>query len=609
MGWFVAVLLFAVYSLTAPQNHSEAEDVYDFALKVEQGTFADQAGVNRVLALPMFGMIYRAAQTVGYSGRAFPFMIFINRLLAVGCFLLFWRLLGGLTALSALGRDRARPSTNAYCLLPATLLFSFSYGFWRYANEAETYVLASVFVLGAWCLVLRGNWVWSVGVSALGILVHLLNLIPLLLIIPLFYLLSKDWKKALLHGVLTGLLVVVGYAVCSPWLDFSELGAQHHAAEGAVSLKNMLRGGIAFGQNVVSANFLFGFESFRELLTNLFPSRMLDEEFYMASKMGAWISWAGGVTVVVLAGVGVWVYVRACRGVLGYGSKGVKESGSNGRTDVSSAPGLMPNTFILSTIVWLLLYAFAVIRTEAGSPELWIMALIPFWLIVALCLNQFIFGHQKAQESQNHGRGRKTASGPEGPTPRREDSGQKKANRGQRTEAGELRVRAQHPAAGAKGPTPKTKYQVASPQALWLFAALLFCHNLIAGLLPVMSAESDYHAVKGKWLVENCGPEDLILTDYEPVMIFYLDYFTESEILNSGQLSLNQIKEALGSRRGKAYAVSSFFQPMEAMRVRSPSAYDKMRSTGETLLPEFDKIADDEFGGTFCLRQSMGVVE
>ena len=38
MGWFVAVLLFIIYSITAPQNHSEAEDVYDFALQVEQGS-------------------------------------------------------------------------------------------------------------------------------------------------------------------------------------------------------------------------------------------------------------------------------------------------------------------------------------------------------------------------------------------------------------------------------------------------------------------------------------------------------------------------------------------------------------------------------------------
>ena len=32
--------------------------------------------------------------------------------------------------------------------------------------------------------------------------------------------------------------------------------------------------------------------------------------------------------------------------------------------------------------VWLLAYVIVILRTEAGSMELWIMALIPFWLIL-----------------------------------------------------------------------------------------------------------------------------------------------------------------------------------------------------------------------------------
>jgi hypothetical protein len=524
------LILFVLYSLTAPQNHSEAEDVYDFARRVEQGCFAEQAGVNRVLALPLLGAAYKTAQALGYSGRAFPFMIFINRMLAVVCVMLFWKLLS-YRSRPASPDGGIRPSAGADGLLAMALTFAFSYGFWRYANEAETYVLASFLVLSSWILVLKGKVFWGVGVSALGILVHLLNLIPLLLIIPLYYLLSKEWKKALLHGGLTGVLVVVGYAACSPWLDFSELGAQNHLLEGGLSLANVLRGGIAFGQCLVSGNFLFGFESFCELLTRLFPSRMLGEEFYMAAHMPGWIKWTGVVSAVFLLCSGVWVCGRAaleCAGKRRATPLSAQlDVGRHQDAQDSRRPRLR-NSFFLSCLTWIVLYALAVIRTEAGSPELWIMALIPFWLLVAPLL-----------------RGR----------------------------------------------------------LAWLLVAALFAHNLIAGLLPVMAEKSDYHAAKGRWLVENCAADDLILTDYEPVMIFYLDYFTECRILNSGILTLNEIAKALEEPAGNVYALKSFFQPMESMRVRSPKGYERMRNTGQELLPGFEKTTDDAFGGIYRLRQ------
>ncbi len=516
-----AAVPFLLYTLTAPQNHSEAEDVYDFALKVEQGTFAEQAGVNRVLALPVFGAAYKTAQAAGYSGRAFPFLILINRILAVGCVLLFWKMTAAAGQAAPVDKDQGADGKSdlpfrARGLLPIVFLFAFSYGFWRYANEAETYVLAGFLVLGAWYLALRGRGWWSIGVSAFGVLVHLLNLIPLLLIIPLYYLLSRDWKRALLHGLAAGLLTAAVYAVCSPWLDFSELGAQHHAAEGGLGLKNGLRGMIAFGQCLVSANFLFGFDAFRSLLSGLFPSRMLGEEFYMASHMPGWIPGFGAASAaaVLVCGAGCLV-------------QGVRRWRRRGASAAIWTP------FSLATVVWLLLYAGAVIRTESGSPELWIMALIPFWLLAGVLLSG-------AGDFERNGKG--------------------------------LRV-------------------------VWCWAAALCLHNLAAGLLPVMPAKSDYHAQKSKWLVENARADDLILTSYEPILIFYLNYFAEAEVLVSSRESLEELDERLGLVQGKAYAVNTFFQPLNSMLYRSPEMYERMALVGERLRPRFELVEQDEFGG------------
>lgn len=536
----VFAMIGLIYSFTAPANHSEAEDVYDFALRVEQGCFSDQAGVNRVLALPMFGVGYTGAQWMGYSGRSFPLMIFMNRLLAVASLFFFYRILGGLASVSSFPSQEAPASPysspKASGLQPSasvptlgTLLLAFSYGFWRYANEAETYMLASVFLLGAWCLAIGNvqsekdrplSSVLCPLISAVGILVHLLNLIPLLLIIPLYYLLSKEWKKALAHGGITGLLVLIGYAVCFRFLDWNELGAQHHSAEAGLGFANLLRSGIAFGQCLVSGNFLFGFEGFRELVSGLFPSRMLDEEFYMASHMPGWIKWAGCLS---LGSLGVWLL----KGIGTLWSKGVDEQPPKDY-------GLKSKAFPISCIVWLALYFGAIIRTEAGSPELWIMALVPFWIIVTPLLNKrgFIF-----------------------------------------------------------------------------LISVLFIHNLIAGLLPVMSKDSDYHAAKGAWLVKNSSAENLILTDYEPVMIFYLDYFSDAKVLSSGALERSEFDHILGSKHGTAYALGSFFQPMESMQVRSPNMYARMLETGTSLRPRFRKIADNQFGGIYILKETGNINE
>ena len=75
--WPFAILLFYIW--TMPENYSEAEDAYNFALLVEQGPLQDQLGVNRLLALPIFSTLYKfilgqplcqGAHITGPYGRA-----------------------------------------------------------------------------------------------------------------------------------------------------------------------------------------------------------------------------------------------------------------------------------------------------------------------------------------------------------------------------------------------------------------------------------------------------------------------------------------------------------------------------------------------------------
>ena len=528
--WSAVLGVLILFCFTVPYNQSEAEDGYDFARRVEQGTFADQTGVNRLLALPIFGAAYDAAQAVGYSGRAFTFMLWINRLMAAACVLMFRSLLEAMSipcsAGTAGGSPPGKDQTCSLHLQPA-LCLTFSYGFWRYANAAETYMLAMFLLLGAWLLALKGRWILSAVVSGLGVLVHLLNAIPLLFVIPLFYLLqSRDWRRAFVHGGIAGSVVAAGYLACAPLIDWGGLGAQHHSIESGFRLSNLLRGAVAFGQNIVSGNFLFGFEAFRSRLAGLFPSRMFGEEFYMGRQMPPWLPWAGVLTLTAAALVMLWYTVTAFRGLR---SRPPAQRDDPSRRATQTA-----------CLVWLLLYAAVVIHTEAGSPELWIPALVPFWLLLVPLINA---------ASRNR------------------------------------------------------------PAVAVLLPTVLLVHNLIGGLLPVLPEDSDYHRAKGAWLVENCTAQDAIWIDYEPVMIFYLEYFTPAQIVSSHTLQTDQIGTLLGSVPGKVYAPASFFEPMEAMRIRSPEMYDHMRAVGGQFRPLFRKEAEDAFGGVFVMMREESADE
>ena len=137
--WPFALLLFYIW--TMPENYSEAEDAYDFAFRVEQGTLQDQLGVNRLLALPIFSILYKFISGLGLEVRAFTFMVYLNQIFAVGSLILFCRILFDQLVL----QHKFSVAKKGSCI--GVGLLGLSYGFWRYASVPETYMLAIFFSL------------------------------------------------------------------------------------------------------------------------------------------------------------------------------------------------------------------------------------------------------------------------------------------------------------------------------------------------------------------------------------------------------------------------------------------------------------------------------
>jgi hypothetical protein len=203
----------------------------------------------------------------------------------------------------------------------------------------------------------------------ISVLFHVLNIIPALLAVPMFYLLYKNWKGLLLYGIAAAFIILVGYA----GIYFFESDRIFSAAEIHPALKSgfLLKGLIGFSQCVISSNFMLGYQTVRDTLVHLFPSRMLLEELFMGRMLPRWITVGASVTSVLfsvfLAGtLAAALYLLFCKGPL------------RKRDRVGTADGWRTLTV---TMVWFGGYVGAVLLLEPGNPEVWVMGLIPFWLI------------------------------------------------------------------------------------------------------------------------------------------------------------------------------------------------------------------------------------
>ena len=492
--WPCFFILFYIW--TMPENYSEAEDVYNYAYSIEQGSLEKQLGVNRLLALPFFSVLYNFIIDLGFEISAFAFVLHLNQLLAVGSLLIFRLILFGQLSLNYNKDDAIRMSWIG------VLLLAFSYGFWRYSNVPETYILAIFILCLAWLFVLNNRFLLGAFLSGLGILIHLLNIIPLIIGICSYYLFQKKIKKAFIHGCISTMIIVIGYSLFWKMLDISGLGAKNHSIESGWQIQNLIRGSIAFAQCLISGNFLFGFDWFNNFLTDLFPSRMLSEEQFLGSKMPQWIPWVGIFSFLMVL-LSIILAIKPIR-ILSFSSP-----------------------FMSALWVWLFTYFLILTQIESGSMELWILALIPFWLIIVFMI------HKR-----------------------------------------------------------------------WAFALVLsvLIHNGVAGIFPLINKNTDYHYLKSSWILANSNDKDIVFIDYEPILISYLNYTCEANIINSANYKSDELIKMAINCDGNVWAFNSFFNPMPSMQWRNKDVFNRQIKNSEKLKKMFILEHTDVFGGVYKMK-------
>ena len=298
-----------LYGLTIPGNHSEAEDAFAYARTVEGQDAAAAVHPHHVLYGPIQVVIYRALRLAWPSLRAFPVMVGVSLFCAAACCGLFHDLC------------RRCGIASPWRAAVPTVGLATSYGFWRYACEAEIYASACLAIVALFGLASRGHLSrtrsFSMGTLAgAGILLHVLVLAPATGL-GLALLARTGRRTALLY--LAGMITTasVGYLAAAPALVVRGADAGHALDLAGVSkvasLREMTSGvprallhsAVGLGQCVVSGNFLFAYERAAARLQDIFPGRQFDEERY-AGQRAPWCSrWLPPLTLAGIAGLGL----------------------------------------------------------------------------------------------------------------------------------------------------------------------------------------------------------------------------------------------------------------------------------------------------------------
>jgi hypothetical protein len=358
---FVGSFLFYWSSVTAIENRTEAEDVFEYASMVEQGGehawFFHQ---HHLLYGPFMRGCYLAVQSVGYTGRAIDIMRLISALAASGTLYFFF--------LFCYKRFSLRPISS----LLATVFLGITYGFWRYSAESEIPLIASFPMVIALYFSTdpekrKRAVVLTIFFSTFSVLLHIMNAVAVFVAIPCLYILRKRWRIAIFHLILCGGLILFIYYVVN------QIGTIHRSGGGRLSmigLGSFVKGIVAFLQCIISCDFMMGFVSVRAFLAELFAGRMLLEEFYYGVRLSR-----GYVLFSVLTFVGFISCALVCLFRAGW----IWKNRVSAQLKFQLPEGL---SALVVAAIFFFGYAGLLLFIEPGNPELWVMGLIPFCLLL-----------------------------------------------------------------------------------------------------------------------------------------------------------------------------------------------------------------------------------
>jgi hypothetical protein len=270
---------------------------------------------------------------------------------------------------------RAMLPTSRIAPVIGTILLGTSYGFWRYSNEAEIYILATFVIIAVMFIMWTRTPTYFTAVlagllSALSILIHVTNLVAVLFAISFRLIYDRLYRILLLYLAVTLTITGAVYIlVIMLWADQS-VNVQHVSISLIDIIKNIrfssfIKAIVILGHSILSQNYLFSYQPFVSMMLDNFPYRNLSEEIFMGEKAPFTSRIIPFITIFILVIATIYALYRLMRS---FAANDTRPRAAN----------------IVPIALWLLSYSAVVTIFEPDNPELWIMALPPFFILVTL---------------------------------------------------------------------------------------------------------------------------------------------------------------------------------------------------------------------------------
>jgi|GEM_PF-4699587 len=370
VGIFLLAVVF--FAATAAGNLAETDDVYTFAYRAEAFPVTDIGDPRLMLYHMAMRVLYLGAQSVGVPVSALVVMRAASACCAALCLVLVFRIF-----------------VRGYGLRPTAALagvagLAFSYGFWRYAAEADVYIVALLLLAGVWSLLLdaadrrTGRWpsvIPAATLAGLAVLVYQPNVLPLFGAFPLLFLDRRRLSWLIAYGGIAALIIAAGYlagylvsqeapVTLRSMVKFLSQRSEEFVVlplTFAVFVQSVLKSAFALGHDIVSANWLFGFAPAEEFIRKQFARNVVEEEVFTASHAG----WLVFPPLVLLPGAAAVLVLT----VLGARPLPWRRLGERK---------------VAVIVVWLVIVGAVIGRLNPAGAEPWIMVLLPLAVLFSV---------------------------------------------------------------------------------------------------------------------------------------------------------------------------------------------------------------------------------
>jgi len=546
----LAILAFvaAVYLSTMSVNHSEAEDSLFLLKTISHEALSEQFHPHHLLYNFLNYLLFHTCQIFGYTGNAETPVITLN-------------VVASLSALFVLYLISARLGLASWTMYSIIIAVAFSFGFWWYSVECETYMIPIVFVLltihRMMCLerdfcrcanhVLLGIFN---GMAILFHQQHVLLCFPVSVgYIYLFYSRRRERTlKMLLRGVslysigcssLVVLCYLCAVVIVKGLTDFQEIsdwlsGYAFTDYWGFWAAASPMKAVIGFSRSLIGGHYLFSFPAVSSFIQKAFPHYVLREEVFLVHGFSA----ARRTVLLILTAA---VSISASFIIVQTVKHGVPKAieGEGPRASMS-------RLILLLSAAYIVIYSAFNAWWEPLNVEFWV-SVIPFvFLFLGLLIDPIL-----------HKRGIRTS--------------------------------------------------------LCVFLTCLFLVNLQGSVLPQTDRQYDYWYNFNAWFIENCRPGDLVVSGSGIISDSYVEYYTGARVasvvvlesvLKTDQSLEERIAEMIDSENPKRVFFSSTLKeiPREVADKFDIDA-SSVRALFELYRPRLSIVHEDEYQTIFLYRE------